>query len=125
MTTNTERSLGTSTMAVPGADDTPLLTLSRLAGPGDRVTVLVRGDVDSDTAPSLRTALMQCLGRWHTVTCDLESVAFLGAAGVNVLLESHRYAETAGRTLALRGAHGMVRRVLAVTGVDAVLPVGD
>ncbi|MEA5366840.1 STAS domain-containing protein [Amycolatopsis sp., V23-08] len=55
--------------------------------------VAVVGDVDLGTAPMLRHALDEALGRApRRIVVDLSLVRFLNAAGLEVLLDAHRRA---------------------------------
>ena len=52
----------------------------------------------------------------------LQLVDFFGAAGVHALLRAHRHATRLGRTLTLRGVHGITERVLIIVGRDDLIP---
>jgi anti-anti-sigma factor len=85
--------------------------------------VQVKGDVDADTVPVLRAALLHALGRDAVVRCDLSEVGFFGAAGANTLAAAGLRAVEAGRRLELCGVHGVTRRVVVIAGLDRVLPI--
>jgi anti-anti-sigma factor len=53
--------------------------------------------------------------------CDLSEVTFFGAAGINALVIAHERAARAGSRLLIRGAHGITRRVLQITGLEDLL----
>jgi anti-anti-sigma factor len=91
------------------------------APPHDVVVVSVEGDVDADTGWLLHTALIEALKAGSRVCCDLSRVTFFGADGVNIVLAAHLHAAATGRHFAVRGARGITRRVLAITGVDETL----
>ncbi|MFG1644490.1 STAS domain-containing protein [Amycolatopsis sp. NPDC049252] len=60
---------------------------------GWTLVVAVDGDVDLSTAPMLRHALDEALGRApRRVVVDLSLVRFLNTAGLEVLLDAHRRA---------------------------------
>jgi anti-anti-sigma factor len=84
-------------------------------------TVIADGDVDVDTAPLLRAAVIAAVDRHPRVCCDLRGVTFFGAAGSSALAAGHRRAAEAGARLEVRGAHGTTRRVLELTGLDILL----
>jgi anti-anti-sigma factor len=91
---------------------------------GARIAIVqVKGDVDADTAPVLRAALLHALGRDPVVRCDLSEVGFFGAAGANTLAAAGLRAVEAGRRLELCGVHGVTRRVVVIAGLDRVLPI--
>jgi anti-anti-sigma factor len=103
----------------------PLSVSVRAALPDEAgvITLLVvaAGEVDLDTAPLLRAALVDAVDRRSTVCCDLTDVTFLSAAGVAALVAAHNRASTAGSQLVVRGARGTTRRVLQITGLEGLL----
>jgi anti-anti-sigma factor len=109
---------------VTGPSGTPLLTVTVRAEPADDggasavLVVAATGEVDLDTAPLLQAALVDAVDRGVTVCCDLSGVTFFGAAGITALLTAHERAAEAGSLLTVRGAHGITRRVLEITGVE-------
>jgi anti-sigma B factor antagonist len=99
-----------------------LLTI-RTSASADRVLVVVDGDVDMATAPRLRDGLQEALGyRADTILVDLTAVSYIGSHGVAALLDARADAEQSGAALVLiLGENHLVRRVLAIAGVDQVL----
>jgi anti-anti-sigma factor len=114
---------------VAGFDGAPIATITRYREPGDAeldgdrplTVVAVVGDVDGDTAPTLRMVLTEAITGQSQVCCDLAQVAFLGAAGANALLAAHRDASAADCHFTLRGVHGIAQWTLVVTGLNRVL----
>jgi len=93
--------------------------------PGDGyVTLLVSGEIDLHTAPSLRDAALAAL-RQHgaTLRIDLCEVPFMDSTGLEVLLATRRRAELEGGSLTLLGPTPAVRRVIEVTGLDKLFPI--
>jgi anti-sigma B factor antagonist len=90
--------------------------------------VVVTGEVDSTTAPGLRSCLLEVLGRPGTsaVEIDLRGVTFLDSAGLSALATAHRAALAAGRELQMRcGTTRAVVRPLQITGLWALFNVVD
>lgn len=83
--------------------------------------VQVTGDVDQDTVALIGAALIDAIDASPSVCCDLGSVDFFGADGINTMLAAHRHAASAGHRFTVRRAHGLTRRVLEITGADQVL----
>lgn len=91
-------------------------------------TISVSGEIDSATAPGLRTCLLEVLARPGTssVEVDLRAVTFLDSAGLSALATAHRAAQAAGRELLMRcGTTRAVRRPLQITGLLNVFTVVD
>ncbi|MEU4897117.1 STAS domain-containing protein [Streptomyces sp. NPDC044780] len=118
--------------AAPGtsADSTPpypsaLLTDSYSEGP--RKVVMVRGEVDYETAPALTAALREALRTSADgVDLDLDAVRFWDCSALNALLRLRREALAHGKTVTVRSASRFVRRVLTLTGTSPLfrLPGG-
>lgn len=87
---------------------------------GDRLAVVVEGEVDSVTAGGLRESLVEVLARpgVPTVLIDLRGVTFLDSAGLCALATAHRDAGAHGQRLELRvGDNRAVLRPLQITGL--------
>jgi len=83
---------------------------------GDRVLVVLAGDVDIDTDQALQRAAQGALTRSASgVDLDLSGVEFCDCSGLNVLLRLRRRALEDGKTVAVRAASDPVERLLAVT----------
>jgi len=82
------------------------------------------GEIDLATAPLLRDALVPVLASSvRLVAVDLDDVGFLGAHGLDVLLDGYRTATARGVEFVLVGGHRPVLRVLSVTGLTSVMPM--
>lgn len=113
---------------VAGLDGTVVATVSRRDEPspagGLLAVVGVSGDIDIHSIPLLHNTLTVAIDGNPRVCCDLSEVDFFGAAGANTMLAAHWHAAAAGRHFTVRGVHGLVRRVFAITGLDRVLNSG-
>jgi anti-anti-sigma factor len=91
---------------------------------GDVARVVVTGDVDTATAPALRSGLIAAVDSGAAaVIADLSGVVFFASSGINALLAVRRHARVPGVDLAVVAAHRVVLRPLTVTGAAAVLGV--
>jgi RNA polymerase sigma-B factor len=90
---------------------------------GERLTLLVRGEVDRDTVARLRTELRRAVAVAGTsrLVVDLTAVPLVDAAGVAVLVDAADAATAAGVELSLIGAQPMVARILGVSGLQHLL----
>jgi anti-sigma B factor antagonist len=117
-------------ISIAGSDGTVIATVCCMleppGGPSDgeaaMSVVSVEGDVDLDTAPLLERALIVAINDRPRTCLDLRHVEFFSAAGVHVLLAAHRHATRLGHSLTLQGVHGITERVLAIVGLDHVIP---
>jgi anti-anti-sigma factor len=112
---------------VTGPSGTALLTVTLRTEPPENpaaqalLVVAAAGEVDVDTAPLLHAALADAVDRHAMVCCDLSEVSFLSAAGITALISAHQRAAETGARLTVRGAHGVTRRVLRISGLEQLL----
>jgi anti-anti-sigma factor len=86
------------------------------------VVVVVRGELDLSTVPTLRAVLDGLDPRYRRIVLDMANVTFLDSMGVGLLVEISRRCVSELRTLALRAPSQRVRRVLELTGLHEMLP---
>lgn len=103
--------------------DTPVLkTAINRSGP--RVTVVVAGEMDIDTAAQLRHAVGAALsdGARH-VDVDSAGVDFCDCSGLAVLLRAGRHARARGTALRVVNVTSpLVERLFRSTGTAGILP---
>lgn len=86
--------------------------------------VIVEGEHDVHTAPSLGEQLDSLLDEGVPCVVDLMPTTFVDSSVLRVLLEARRKADERGTGFAIAlGEDGPVRRVLDITGLVPVLPV--
>jgi anti-sigma B factor antagonist len=94
---------------------------------GDGVAVVVvEGEHDVYTAPSISEQLDSLLAEGTPFVIDLTDATFVDSSVLRVLLEARRRAEEKGIGFAValgQEESGPVRRVLDITGLLPVLPV--
>jgi len=86
---------------------------------------VLTGEHDLSSVDELREAFDQTSSA-RTVLVDLSDTAFIDSAVLGALIASHREATEQGRRWALivgNGSGAAVRRILELTGLDAVMPV--
>ena len=89
---------------------------------GPHLTVRLRGELDLTEADRLRELMTGLMAREPRVlVADLSGLTFIDCAGLSVLARAHRRQEAHGRRLLIYGPQPLVRRVLALTGMDAYL----
>ena len=92
-------------------------------------TVTVIGEVDCQTAPSLRAVLRDVLAGPDLpggLVVDLSGVTFLDACGLTVLAVAHHVARSAGRVVGIRcGTARAVILPLQITGLWNDLTIID
>jgi anti-anti-sigma factor len=101
------------------------LTLGVAFGSGPTV-VVVRGELDSFTAPELGAVLVGLADRTHrSVVLDLAECDFIDPAGLRVIAENAEHLALGGRTLSVRSPSGVVRRLLDLVGSAGMAVLKD
>jgi anti-sigma B factor antagonist len=95
-----------------------------LAVMGNRGVIRIAGDVDAGAAPQLREVAKRMLrdGTLRLVI-DCGGIEFIGTAGLDVLLDTHRRARLQGGTVTLRRPSAIALRLINMTGLDSVLVI--
>ncbi|MFF0425386.1 STAS domain-containing protein [Streptomyces sp. NPDC004520] len=81
--------------------------------------VIVRGELDIESATHLRTVLLQAMeacGEGAALTLDLSQVEFCDSSGLNVLLRARQRALSEHRSLVITAASPQMTRLLEITG---------
>ncbi|MFC1420316.1 STAS domain-containing protein [Streptacidiphilus cavernicola] len=91
----------------------------------DGIAVLtLRGELDQDTAPPLRTLLDLALDAGVSrIVVDCAGLDFCDSTGLNVLLAARLRAESGTGAIELAGLRSAVARIFAITGASAVFTV--
>ncbi|MGY1620992.1 STAS domain-containing protein [Geodermatophilus sp. SYSU D00965] len=106
---------------LPPADE--LISVG-VAATDTSVRLTVSGEVDSSSAPSLRTTVDEAFAAGaREITVDLDAVTFLDSAGLCVLAAAHRRAEEDGVRLRVLASNRAVTRPLQITGLWELLAV--
>jgi anti-sigma B factor antagonist len=106
--------------------DPGIADLVRIEVIGDATTARLAaiGEIDSSSAPTLRTHLDDVLDRGVTdLTIDLTGVSFLDSAGLCVLAATHRRAVRADVRLRVLASSRAVIRPMQITGLYDLLAV--
>ncbi|HYO35087.1 MAG TPA: STAS domain-containing protein [Geodermatophilus sp.] len=103
-----------------------VITLATATGEDGAVTVTVVGEVDTFTAPVLRSSLdTQLEQQPRGLVIDLSGVQFLGSAGLAVLVETQKSARARDVELRLVATTRAVTRPLEVTGLIDLFTIVD
>lgn len=89
-----------------------------------RTVVSAAGELDAHTAPALEAEVGPVSTRpGGSLIVDLSEVSFVDSTGLGVLVTALKHAREAGGTLDLVVAAPRVLKVLALTGLDVVIPL--
>jgi anti-sigma B factor antagonist len=93
---------------------------------GDVVVVVVEGEHDIYTAPTLRQRLDEAIGRGGGIVVDLTGATFVDSSVLGALLDLRRRAIENGQGFVVCIGESIepgVQRILDITGLVPVLPV--
>ena len=108
-------------MAEPTGQPSPILDI-RVTRAADVLVVRVAGELDMDTAPEVRAAVVSGLvGRPSALVLDLSGVSFFSSAGLSLLLETRDRVDR----LAVVATGRAVLRPIRLTAVGSLLTVFD
>ena len=80
-------------------------------------------EIDITSAPALRSALLEAAADGsRTLVADMTRTRFCDSSGLHVLLAAHKRAKAEGGELRLVIPGAAVLRILAITGVDRMIP---
>lgn len=100
------------------------MTLSIDVERREAATLLVlRGDLDLQTAPDLRDALVEVIEDGVRIVVDMEAVDFLDSAGLGILVGGLKRARTHGGELELVCSSRGVLKPIEITGLDRVFTI--
>jgi anti-sigma B factor antagonist len=90
----------------------------------DRIVVAVDGELDMQTSVEFKQVLMDLVADDTDVVVDLSGLTFVDSSGLSALIAVHKRALTHVRaSMVLDRVPPFLHRILAVTGLAAVLPV--
>jgi anti-sigma B factor antagonist len=116
-----ERFVVTASSLDPGATD---LVRIEVSGNSTAARLTASGEVDSSSAPTLRSRLEEVLDDGVTdLVVDLHGVTFLDSAGLCVLAAAHRRAVRDGIGLRVLASSRAVLRPMQITGLYDLLDV--
>jgi anti-anti-sigma factor len=96
------------------------------AAPGDQIcTLVLEGEADLDVEPDIVAFGTASLSQFdiHTLCVDLAKVTFIDSTAIGVLVLLRNTATDIGKHLVLSNVPTRVRKVMAITGLDAVFGV--
>jgi anti-sigma B factor antagonist len=93
---------------------------------GQEVLLCVQGELDASNRDSLREVIGSLLEPSpQTLVLDLSGLSFADCASLSILVSAHQHLAEQGRELIVLDAQQLIRRLLAVTGLDKVFHLSD
>ncbi|OEJ36090.1 STAS domain-containing protein [Streptomyces subrutilus] len=97
-------------------------------GDDQLLVVHVGGEMDIDRVSMLRGALHAAItqpGGPDEIVVDLSELSFCDSSGLNGLIQARHTAAEHGRHISLRAPQPQFRRLLEMTGADALFTITD
>jgi anti-sigma B factor antagonist len=92
---------------------------------GGATVVTARGEIDFGSSPRFRDVLLTHLATGRVTVLDLTAVEFLDSIGLGTIVAVLKRARSIGGDLALVVDRDRIRRPFELTGLTAVLTIGD
>ena len=109
--------------AEPMPKAVPLLEIS-LGHMEDQTLVVLAGELDESTAPTLRAELLPAIEHIRgEFVLDIEKVTFLDSTGLGLFVSLHKRIEALGSALIIFAPNPMVRHTFEITGLTGVLTI--
>ena len=89
----------------------------------DADTLVLEGEIDAHTAPSLAARYVELPAGDGDFVIDMSKVDFMDSSGLRIIIELHQRAEQASRRLVLRTPSQPVIRLIEVSGLNGHLHV--
>ena len=89
------------------------------------IQLAVSGNVDTNTAPRLQSAVLTAFQKTSNVVLDMGQCPYLSSAGLRALLIGQKTASSKGGTFRLCNVQESVMKVLQMTKFDKVLTVDN
>lgn len=90
---------------------------------GDVTVVALSGDVDLESSPKVRTALLDSVNARSGVVVDMSAVAYIDSSGVASLVEAFQSARKANTLFALAAVSEPAMRVLELARLDQIFAI--
>ena len=90
---------------------------------GGAAVVTLSGDVDLESSPRVRSALLDCVKSKPSVVVDMSAVAYIDSSGVASLVEAFQTARKSGTRFVLAEVSEAALRVLELARLDKVFTI--
>lgn len=92
---------------------------------GDWQVLAIEGRIDTLTAQTAEQEALALLAAAQNLALELESLDYISSAGLRVLLRLAKEAQRSAKAFAIVGVQGLVKEVLAESGMDELFTTVD
>lgn len=96
------------------------MAVGQITEQGAYIVIALDGEIDLETAPAVRKALLDHLKKGRNLLIDLAGVSYIDSSGIASLVEGLQLARKQGNDLALVSVSQRVHRVLELARLDKV-----
>ena len=89
---------------------------------GTKLTILLNGKLDTESAPVLNAELASSLGGITELVIDMTELSYISSAGLRTLLSAQQKMNRQGK-MTIRGVRDSIMDVFRITGFSALLTV--
>ncbi|MCL2603782.1 MAG: STAS domain-containing protein [Defluviitaleaceae bacterium] len=90
---------------------------------GENTELVITGRMDTITSSKLLPFLTEAIQSSETVTLNFAEVKYVSSAGLRVLLQGQKIAQSASKSLKLENVSPDVMEIFEVTGFSAILTI--
>lgn len=90
---------------------------------GDTTIVALSGDIDLESSPKVRAALLDSVATRRGVLVEMSAVSYIDSSGVASLVEAYQSARRASTPFALVAVSEAAMRVLELARLDQVFAI--
>src|SRR5689334_9691402 len=103
----------------------PAFRIDRLEAPEGIILLALAGEIDLATSGRFRSVVDEALNEKRSLVADVEEVTFMDSTMLRELLRAHRDLGAVGKRFILAAPQPAVRRLLELTGTQALFEVSD
>ena len=92
---------------------------------GATLVLRIGGELDAATRTAMEPTVAAAIASAGSVLLDLSELTFCDSSGIAMFIDVHKQALANGTGLAIRRPHPAVRRVIEITGLNALIPIED
>jgi anti-sigma B factor antagonist len=96
------------------------MSVGQITEQGGCIVIALDGEIDLETAPAVRKALLDHLKKGKNLLIDLAQVSYIDSSGIASLVEGLQMARKQGHDLALVAVSQRAHRVLELARLDKV-----
>lgn len=89
---------------------------------GNEMTLCVNGRLDTTTAPSLETAVMEVVAGCESLVLDLAGLEYISSAGLRVILKTQKIMMSKGG-MKVQHVNETIMEIFEITGFTDILTI--